>query len=179
MSTAIIPYEERSLTKEEQLAHIFAEVATGRSLHSVLEEDEGMPHARTFWQWHLESDEIRRVFTRARETGIEALMEKATHIAENPIEAVELEESIGPRGVTRKRSIKEALGHRRLIIDTYLKRAQMIAPRKYGTKVDVTSDGESLADRPELDAVSRATRLAAVMLSVQQRLEADKSEDSE
>jgi hypothetical protein len=150
MSQDLIPYDpDRRLSKEEQLAHIYGEVACGRSLHSVLEEDEGMPHRRTFWQWHMIEEQVRSDLARARENGIEALLEKAVHVAENPIEAVELEESIGPTGMTRKRSVKEALGHRRLIIDTYHKRAMMLAPRKYGPKLDVTSDGEKISSIAE------------------------------
>ena len=156
MSSDLVIYEGRTLTREEQLAHIFGEVASGRSLDAVLRQDAGMPLPRDFWLWHMEDQHIRDNLARARENGVEALLDRAQDVAENPIEAVELEDSFGPKGLTRKRTVKEALGHRRLIIETYIKRAQMIAPRKYGPKVDITSDGEKISSIA--DAIAEGNR---------------------
>jgi len=179
MSRALVPYVPRELTKGEQLQHIYVEVASGRSLNSVLSEDEGMPSKATFWRWHMADENIRDNLARARENGVEAILEEVRQIADTPVEAVEVEEGIGPKGPYRKRSIKEALGHRRLQIETRLKYAQMIAPRKYGVKqVDVHHEGEIALTRPsdELDDVTRATRLAALMQSLQSRIEASSDE---
>jgi hypothetical protein len=156
MSSDLVIYEGRTLTRKEQLAHIFGEVASGRSLDAVLREDAGMPLPRDFWLWHMEDQDIRDNLARARENGVEALLDRAQDVAENPIDAEELVEEIGPKGIMRRRTVKEALGHRRLIIETYIKRAQMIQPRKYGAKLDLTSDGEKLSSIA--DAIAEGNR---------------------
>jgi hypothetical protein len=172
---------QRKLTKAQQIAHICAEVAAGRSLHSVLTEDEGMPHPTTFWEWHAKDEKLASVFARARENGVEALLEKAIHIAENPILEEELVEEVGPDGVKRRRTVKDAIAHRRLIIDTYLKRAMLIKPRQYGNKeVDVTVSGEiGVRKVDQLDDVARAARIASLLQRLQSRMhqieQADKS----
>lgn len=142
---AIVEYQHRDMTKAEQLAYIYEQVASGRSLYTVLAEDDGLPSHSTFWRWHMDEEEVRDNLAGARANGADAIVEKAQHVAENPIEAIELMEEVGPDGVKRRRSVKEALGHRRLMIDTYFKRASMIAPRKYGPKLDLTSDGEKIS----------------------------------
>ena len=143
--TEIVTYEQRELTQDEQLAYIYEQVASGRALYSVLTEDEGLMGHSTFWRLHMNDEKVRESLAHARANGADAIVEKAQHVAENPIEAVELMEEMGPDGVKRRRTVKEALGHRRLMIDTYMKRAAMIAPRKYGPKLDLTSDGEKIS----------------------------------
>jgi len=83
-------------------------------------------------------------------------MEQVRDIADTPVEAVELTEEFGPDGVKRRRTVKEALGHRRLQIETRLKYAAMIKPRKYGPKLDLTSDGEKLSSIA--DAIAEGNR---------------------
>jgi hypothetical protein len=120
----------------------------------------------------MKDEELASVFARARENGVEALLEKAVHIAENPIMEEELVEEVSPDGVRRRRTVKDALAHRRLIIDTYLKRAMLIKPRQYGNKeVDVNVSGEiGVRKVDELDDVSRATRIAALLFRHQGRV---------
>jgi hypothetical protein len=62
-------------------------------------------------------------------------------IARTPVEATEVTD--GPLGVTTKTA--DALGHRRLLIDTIKWRLGKERPEKYGDKLDVTSDGQALA----------------------------------
>lgn len=156
MSNDVVIYTERELTWDEQLEHILAEVASGRALNSVLRDDEGMPSPRAFWGRMMHDEALAQKVAHAREAGVEAIMEQVRDIADTPVEAVELEESFGPNGVTRKRSVKEALGHRRLQIETRLKYAAMIKPRKYGPKLDLTSDGEKLSSIA--DAIAEGNR---------------------
>ena len=159
MSTAIVPYVERPASREEQLEHIYAEVASGRSLKRVLEEDEGLPSKRTFWRWHMADENIRHNLARARENGVEALVDEAIHIADTPLEGVERTVERGPDGVKMRETRKEMLGHRRLQVETRIKYAQMIAPRKYSPRLDVTSDGEGLASIA--DAVTEGNKRLA------------------
>ena len=125
------------MTREDQLAHIFSEVASGRALTRVLDEDENMPGRATFWRWHMEDESIRDNLARARENGVEVHMEEALAIADQTMEGETV--TVGPEGPITKR--EDMLGHRKLQIETRLKRAAMIKPRKYGPKVDLAHSG--------------------------------------
>lgn len=124
-------------TREEQLARIFAAVAEGRALSRVLREDAGLPSHSEFWRWHMEDEAIRDNLARARQNGVEALLDEALDIADNPMEGETV--TCGPDGTTTKR--EDMLGHRKLQIETRIKRAQMMAPRKYGPKLDLEHSG--------------------------------------
>lgn len=143
------------------LAHIYAEVACGRSLNRVLKEDEGMPSPSAFWRWHMADDDIRDNLARARENGVEALMDEAIDIANTPL--------IGEVRVTKGEKVEvrqeDMLGHRKLQVDTRLKYAQMIAPRKYGPKVDLTSGGKPITN----DVGDAAARAAAILSAARER----------
>jgi hypothetical protein len=115
-----------AIDRDTVLPHIYGEVASGRSLDSVLRQDEGMPSPATFWRWHMADAEIRDNLARARENGVEIIMDECLEIADD--------ESDEDTGVTVQRA--------KLRVETRLKYAQMIAPRKYGPRVDhVSSDG--------------------------------------
>lgn len=128
--------------RNEVLPRIYQGVASGRSLYKVIHEDDGMPDYVTFWRWHMEDEEIRNNLARARENGVERLMDECVDIADTPQEGVETEEDADGEVVKAKRA--DMIAHRRLRIETRLKYAQMIAPRKYGAKVDLTTDGRAI-----------------------------------
>jgi hypothetical protein len=159
MSQEIIPYTERELTWEEQIEHILAELTTGRSVSSILRDDEGMPSPTMFWKRLYRDEELFGKISRAREFGAHAVLEQAHEVAMTMFEAVEFEEGVNGSGPFRKIKRGDALGHRRLVVDTLIKKAQMIAPRKYGPKLDVTSDGEKISSIAEAIAAGNA-RLA-------------------
>ena len=166
--------------REAALDYIYANVASGRALSRVLSEDretaedeEGnkvrLPHPVLFWRWHMKDEDVVNNLARARLNGVEVHMEEALAIADQTQEGEEV--TTGKDGTTIKR--KDMLGHRRLQIETRIKRAQMIAPRKYGPKLDLTSDGEKVGG--SIDDV--ATRTAALMARAKERKSA--LEDSE
>lgn len=144
MSNAIVPYVRPERTREEIIDFILMEMAAGRSLNSIVTEEEGMPSWTTFWRWYQADAELEKKVARAREIGIEALMETALHVATTPMEGMEETIEHGSKGVMRRRVKKDMLGHRRLAVDTIIKRAQMMKPKTYGPRLDLTSDGEKL-----------------------------------
>lgn len=158
MSNDLVIYQQRDLTKEEQLDHIYAEVASGRSLNSVLTNDPNMPSKTMFWGWHRQSEDIQNNLARARETGVEACLEQALDIALTPMEGEETTFEQGTDGVKRRIVRKDMLGHRRLAVDTLIRRAQMIAPRKYGPKLPDEVD-QSLSNSIATGIVEGARRL--------------------
>lgn len=124
--------------KEHCLPIIYARVASGQSLDKVLREDDDLPTSATFWRWHMEDEEIRENLARARLNGVEALMDESIAIADDKQddykETEDGEAKYNPESVARAK----------LRVETRFKYAQMIAPRKYGARVDLTSGGEKI-----------------------------------
>jgi hypothetical protein len=150
--------------KNEAVDRVCASVASGVSVTRTLALLDNMPAPVTFWGWMGEDDVIAKKVARAREAGVEALMEEARDIADQTQEGEIVTET--PDGVTIKR--EDMLGHRKLRVETRFKYAQMIAPRKYGPKVDITSGGERMASADPGDV---ATKLAGLLAAAKGRKE--------
>ncbi len=124
----------KAIDRDEVLPRIYAGVASGIALDRVLREGERMPDPATFWRWHMEDEAIRDNLACARMNGVEVHMDEIVDIANNPM-------------IGEKRTVKadgaveivqaDMIEHRKLMIDTRVKRAQMIAPRKYGPKMEL------------------------------------------
>jgi len=144
----------------------------GRSLSRVLREDADMPSPAFFWTWHMHDDDIKDNLARARQNGVEALLDEAVDIANTPqIGEVTVTKPGSGDDATDKVEVRreDMLGHRKLQVETRIKVAQMIAPRKYGPKVDVTSDNKPLAG---FSAGDMAARVASLMDVARARREA-------
>lgn len=155
----------KGFDREEVLPMIFAGVASGIALDNVLKGD-GMPSASTFWRWHMEDEDIRDNLARARENGVEVHMDECLAIADE----TQVGETVTVKAdgaIETKR--EDMIAHRRLRIDTRIKRAQMIAPRKYGPRVDVTTGGEPLR---KLDDTGILTRLSSMVSQIRSRQDA-------
>lgn len=151
--------------KAEIIAHVLVNVACGRPVDRIFREDDMtengivLPDQRTFWKWTFadEAGEIGQKLARAREYGIEALLDKAISTAETPMigEEVTVEKSEDEDGAPEtvvKVKRGDMTAHRKLYIETMFKAAQMLKPKKYGAKLDLTSGGKQLgiADQIEL-----------------------------
>jgi hypothetical protein len=146
--------------KAEIIAHVLVQVATGRFVSRVFREDQttpcgiAMPTVSTFWQWVFEdvTNELSDKLTRAREAGVEAKFDEAIDIAENPMPGeITTTERTGDKTKT-KIVTEDMLGHRKLQVETIIKAVQLLKPRKYGPRLDVTSAGEKVGLAAELDA---------------------------
>jgi hypothetical protein len=124
--------------REIVLTHVYGEVAAGRSLDRVLRDDADMPDPATFWRWHLQDETIRDNLARARENGVERLMGECVDIADETWNDTITDIAGNDKPNT------EWISRSKLRIETRMKYAQMIAPRKYGPKLDVTSAGDKL-----------------------------------
>lgn len=156
MTQEITTYTERELTWDEQVEHVITQLTLGRSIHSILREDDGMPKPSTFWPRLYRDEELYAQISRARQFGVEAILEQALDVASTAMIAQEITTEMGPDGTKRRIVEKDALGHRRLMVETMVRRAQMIQPRKYGAKLDLTSDGEKLSSIA--DAIAEGNR---------------------
>ena len=115
----------KGYNRDAILPLIYQSVAGGPSLDRTLRETEGMPDPATFWRWHMDDPEIRDNLARARELGAEA------HLAE----CVDIADQANDRDSAAAAKVR---------VDTRIKLAQMMAPRKYKPGVDITSGGERI-----------------------------------
>ncbi|AHE52384.1 hypothetical protein NX02_03145 [Sphingomonas sanxanigenens DSM 19645 = NX02] len=124
---------------------------------------ERMPAERTFWGWYMEDEAVRTGLARARAAGAEAMLDQALDIAD---------------GVTETgKDAAEAVARSKLRIDTRLRYAQLVAPRRYAGRDD---GGATPEDPPEpIDEVLALTRLAALADALQRRLGAKEPCDAE
>jgi hypothetical protein len=143
--------------KDEVIAHVLVNVSCGRFVSRIFREDETtengikLPHVNTFWKWMLddETGELDGKLARAREAGIEALLDETVEIADEATNDTKLtdagHEAPNAEWITRSR----------LRVDTRIKLAQMMKPKKYGPKLDLTSGGERLGLSAEIDAARK------------------------
>lgn len=119
---------------------ILTRIEDGTPLRQIIATTPGLGSA-TFYKWLEESKSMQKRYARAKELAAEALYDEMLEIARTPVEATEVTD--GPLGVTVKTA--DALGHRRLLIDTIKWRLGKERPEKYGDKLDVTSGNKALA----------------------------------
>ena len=146
---------DRDWTEEERHAAIEAiltGVASGMSVDRCLRELDDMPSSSLFWgKWHRGDEQLQSDLARAREAGVEVHLEEAMDIAEQSPGTYATENGV--------RVDPGEIAHRKLQIETRIKRAQMIAPRKYGPKLDLTTGGDKIGN-PADAAPSIASLLA-------------------
>lgn len=134
--------------RQRIILHILSELSSGRPVSRICREDEGLCDAKTFWRWHFDDETLRQKVADARANGIEAKMDEAMAVAEMPmVGEVRVDKHINVGGaavpVTEVRH-EDMLGHRKLLVDTIIKQAQMLKPKTYGPKLDLTSGGEKV-----------------------------------
>lgn len=154
-------------TQEERdviIGHVMREVASGRAVTTILQRDDGMPDRSTFWDWVRKDSDLADELARAREHGIEATLEDAKAIADGD-DVVSLD---GLQGDELARALwRNNPKMQRLRYDARIKLAQMLKPKKYGPKLDLTTDGNAL-NKPPLDDAEKA---AEMLRRVEQRLD--------
>lgn len=149
--------------RQRILEHVLTQVSCGRSVSEILAEDADMPDQATFWRWHFDDyADLRGKLASARENGVEARMEEAVKVARSPmIGEIVTEKPILVEGkplegvTTREVKTEDMLGHRKLLVDTLIKSAQMLKPKTYGPKLDLTSGGEKIGLSAEIEASRR------------------------
>jgi hypothetical protein len=122
--------------------HICDEMSKGRSLRSVL-RDEDMPHSDTFYIW-VNSDRLKTVqYAQACEKRAEKIFEEMLSIADDSTNDTMYIETKGGKEIEVED--KEWTNRSRLRIDTRKWMLSKMMPKKYGDKLDITTDGEKIA----------------------------------
>lgn len=123
--------------RQAAIDHVLSAVCAGRSVRGVLLNDRRdvlslrLPSVAIWWEWLTKDPALTEHLARAREFGIEALLDECIDIADNDAEDP---------------------ASRRVRIDTRMKLAQMLKPRKYGARLDVTSNQQTVGLAEALEA---------------------------
>jgi len=143
--------------RERIASHILAELALGRSLRKIIAEDKeehGLPDIATWLSWQVSDPSLHEQVARAREHGAERLVEEMVEIADDK------------QGDTDPQS-------RRVRIYAREKAAAMLAPKRFGQKLDVTSGGKPLPEPKSVTLIDN--RIQSVLMLVQQRKDDDET----
>jgi len=125
----------------DELADAICEAiaTTARGLDFICDGNESFPHASTVHRWLNVHDAFRESYLRARERQADLIFDECLQIADEPLNGVET--TTKPDGSVETRE-GDMLGHRKLQIDTRMRMAGKLAPKKYGDKVDLNHGGE-------------------------------------
>ncbi len=130
-------------TYSEAVATIIcARIAEGEFLRVICRELE-IPW-RTVHQWREDRPDFAERYQKARDLGLDAILEDTLEIADTPFTGEETEEDANGNIVKIKRA--DALGHRKLRIETRLKALAKFNPKKYGDLLKVGDpDGKPMS----------------------------------
>lgn len=118
-------------------------IAQGESVRSICKEEK-MPNADTIYAWLLEDDkkEFSDKYARARNIQAELMFEELLEIADDGTnDWMTLTRRDGSEISVEDR---EVVNRSKLRVDTRKWYLSKVLPKKYGEKVDVTSDGKAI-----------------------------------
>lgn len=117
---------------------ICAQLAMGESLRTVLKGDD-MPAMQTIFNWMRTNKEFLEQYARAKEESADALADEILDIADDGSnDWMEIHKG----GYSSTIVDQEAVQRSKLRVETRKWVASKLKPKKYGDKVDVTSDGK-------------------------------------
>lgn len=125
---------------QETADAICEQLAIGVSLRTVCLQ-ENMPAPATVFKWMRMHDEFLKQYARAKEESADALFEETIDIADNSTN-----DYMDKRfGETVARVVdQENIQRSRLRVDTRKWMMSKMKPKKYGEKLDMTSDGKAI-----------------------------------
>lgn len=122
---------------------ICSRIAEGESVRSIV-KDEGMPSSSTIFRWLLDESkkEFWEQYEKARNIQAENMFEELLDIADDGSnDWMERENKDGSTFTTLN---AEAIGRSRLRVDTRKWYLSKVLPKKFGEKLDMTTDGKAL-----------------------------------
>lgn len=127
-------------TKQDAIKAILDRICDGESLRSILHyaSRDRLPAVSTFLGWVKENEELQKHYARACDIRAEQIFEEIFEIADES----NADLSIGEKGQLVING--EAVARSRLKIDARKWALSKMMPKKYGDKLDVTTDGEKV-----------------------------------
>lgn len=155
----------------ELVAEICKRLAEGASLVAIC-ADESMPARSTVYEWLDLHIEFADRYARARTRQAEHYADEIVAISDDS--RADTETRIDAKGNEYEAPNTEWMARSRLRVDTRKWLMSKLAPKKYGEKLDVTTDGQSL----NLTAEERAAKLTAIhAAAARRRAEQEDGED--
>ena len=147
----------------EIAAAVCEKLAEYGSLRRVC-RDPSMPLERTVRRWYVEDSEFASAYARAKEAGIDALVDETLDIADDGTN----DWLAGEKGPQLD---SEHVQRSKIRIETRRWMAERLEPKKYGLRsgLDVTNSDGTLA----VDPTMRAARVAALLEAAKERKELD------
>lgn len=105
----------------------------------------------SFFNWITESEKLKALYNYAREIRSDILFEEIIDIADTTEDGEVIKDT--PNGTIVERG--DMLGHRRLKIDARKWVVSKMQPKKYGEKLDVTTDGQPIQSTPTIVFVDK------------------------
>lgn len=115
---------------------------TSLGLRTICRMD-GMPNRDSVFEWLKVHKEFSDRYTRAKEMQIELIAEEMCDIADDG--SNDLMVVTKPNGEQYEQENKEVTSRSKLRVETRKWLLSKLAPKKYGDKLDVTSNGETIA----------------------------------
>ena len=130
--------ERKNIAIEKILQHI----REGESVNSILKM-EGMPVTSTFYKWVMEDENLEKNYARACEFRADFLFEQLLSIADGDHRVKEIEDPDGNK-IKVVEDDRTTVSRDALSCDVRKFMIAKLAPKKYGNKIDVTTDGEKI-----------------------------------
>lgn len=112
-------------------------IALGDSVRTITQSDD-MPSERTVYVWLQKNIDFQQQYARARASQAERMLDEIIQIADDVSQDTEYGDA-GPKANA------EWINRSRLRVDARKWAMSKLAPKKYGDKLDLTSDGEKIA----------------------------------
>jgi hypothetical protein len=123
---------------ETHIPKILAWISDGKTLRDYCRQT-GCPSYVTVYDWLESNEEFSKRFARARDIGHDVIAQECLEIANTPVEGKRVKKTEDGMEVV----IEDALGHRKLQIETRLKLLAKWNPKKYGEKITHSGDAEN------------------------------------
>lgn len=133
--------------------HVLAHLSLGRPLSKIFKEDAASASLcaeATWYRWVRDDQSLREEVAQAREQGMERLVEEMVEISDDK---------------------QEDPQSRRVRVYAREKAAQMLSPKRFGQKLDVTSGGKPIEAPKSVTLIDN--RIQSVLMLVQQRKASD------
>ena len=134
--------------KKDAISEILSRIMEGESVRRILSLDRDhakLPSNVEFLEWVQEDDDLAKQYARAMEWRAESMLEDTITIADYTGD--DFEESINAEGEIVVKLNKDAILRARLRVEARQFYAGKMAPKKYGTKIDLTSDNKPLPEQ--------------------------------
>lgn len=117
-------------------------LSEGKSLRSVCKE-KGMPAAATVFKWMRENEEFLKQYARAKQESADAMAEEVIDISDDGTN--DWMEDQYMKGKSPGWKVNgEAVQRSKLRVDTRKWLMSKMKPKKYGDKIDMTTNGKDL-----------------------------------